>query len=188
MSNKATANRNRIVDIADQLFYSKGFNQSSFTDIAEAADIPRGNFYYYFKTKDEILESVIDKRLSYIKSKLAGYEAQYDSPQERILKFIEMFRDDAETLNLHGCPMGTLNMELSKTQHELRGMAKQMFDVYRNWLTEQFRALNTKSKPEELAMHLLVQTQGLAVMAQTYNDPELIKRETRELKRWVFSL
>ncbi|MDH5192012.1 MAG: TetR/AcrR family transcriptional regulator, partial [Gammaproteobacteria bacterium] len=55
MGAKGEANRQHIVDVADNLFYQKGYNQTSFTDIAEASEIPRGNFYYYFKTKDEIL-------------------------------------------------------------------------------------------------------------------------------------
>ena len=45
---------------ADRLFYRQGYEHTSFADIADAVRISRGNFYYHFKTKDEILDAVID--------------------------------------------------------------------------------------------------------------------------------
>ena len=56
--------RDQIVDAADQLFYQQGFEHTSFADIANAVNISRGNFYYHFKTKDDILDAVIDLRLA----------------------------------------------------------------------------------------------------------------------------
>ncbi|HSX63230.1 MAG TPA: helix-turn-helix domain-containing protein, partial [Pseudoxanthomonas sp.] len=55
MSSKAT--RDHIVEAADQLFYQQGYERTSFSDIAEAVQISRGNFYYHFKSKDEILDA-----------------------------------------------------------------------------------------------------------------------------------
>ena len=59
-----SSTRGQIVEAADELFYSHGFGQTSFADIAAAVQISRGNFYYHFRTKDEILDAVIDKRLA----------------------------------------------------------------------------------------------------------------------------
>ncbi|HEY7886322.1 MAG TPA: helix-turn-helix domain-containing protein, partial [Cellvibrionaceae bacterium] len=53
----------KIVAAADRLFYERGFDATSFADIAEAVQISRGNFYYHFKTKDDILDAVIARRL-----------------------------------------------------------------------------------------------------------------------------
>ena len=54
MSHRST--RETIVEAADDLFYRQGFEHTSFSDIAERVQISRGNFYYHFKSKDEILE------------------------------------------------------------------------------------------------------------------------------------
>ena len=70
VDSRGAENRQRIVDAARDLFYEKGYIATSFTDIARAADIPRGNFYYYFKTKDEILIDVIKSRLETLQKKL----------------------------------------------------------------------------------------------------------------------
>ena len=62
MGSKGESNRQRIIDAADALFYQRGYNQTSFQDISDETGIPRGNFYYYFKTKDEILSAVVATR------------------------------------------------------------------------------------------------------------------------------
>lgn len=56
--------REQIVEAADRLFYEHGYARTSFADIAGAVQISRGNFYYHFKTKDEILDAVIALRLA----------------------------------------------------------------------------------------------------------------------------
>ena len=54
--------RDRIVEAADALFYQRGFERTSFADIADSVRLSRGNFYYHFKTKDDILDAVIALR------------------------------------------------------------------------------------------------------------------------------
>ena len=58
-----TTTRANIIDAADQLFYRQGYEHTSFADIADVVQISRGNFYYHFKSKDEILDAVINLRL-----------------------------------------------------------------------------------------------------------------------------
>jgi TetR/AcrR family transcriptional regulator, transcriptional repressor for nem operon len=45
---------------ARQLFYEQGVEKTSLADIADGSGVPIGNVYYYFKTKDELVEAVID--------------------------------------------------------------------------------------------------------------------------------
>lgn len=60
----AKATRDHIVEAADGLFYRRGYEHTSFSDIADAVGISHGNFYHHFKSKDEILDAVIRKRLT----------------------------------------------------------------------------------------------------------------------------
>ena len=46
-----------------KLAYRNGFRETSLADIAEAAHVPVGNVYYYFKTKEELGEAVVERRL-----------------------------------------------------------------------------------------------------------------------------
>src|SRR5215467_6057636 len=62
MSKAQADERTRLVETAMKLAHKRGFRETSLADIAEAADVPAGNVYYYFKTKDEPGEAVIERR------------------------------------------------------------------------------------------------------------------------------
>jgi len=55
--------RTRLIETATKLAYGRGFRETSLADIAEAARVPVGNVYYYFKTKEELAEAVVERRL-----------------------------------------------------------------------------------------------------------------------------
>ena len=62
MQKTKTDKRSRLIQTAVKLAYLHGFRTTSLADIAEAANVPVGNVYYYFKTKDEIGEAIVDWR------------------------------------------------------------------------------------------------------------------------------
>ena len=64
MPNQST--RESIVEAADRLFYQRGYDHTSFADIADDVEISRGNFYHHFKTKDDILAAVISRRPTHL--------------------------------------------------------------------------------------------------------------------------
>lgn len=68
--------RDSIVQAADTLFYERGFEHTSFADIADAVKISRGNFYYHFKTKDEILTAVVAARMERTRAMLTQWETE----------------------------------------------------------------------------------------------------------------
>ena len=51
--------RTRLIETAMNLAYRNGFRETSLADIAQAAHVPVGNVYYYFKTKEELGEAVV---------------------------------------------------------------------------------------------------------------------------------
>jgi len=63
MPRTKTDKRSRRIQTAVKLAYRHGFRTTSLADIAEAANVPVGNVYYYFKTKDEIGEAIVEQRL-----------------------------------------------------------------------------------------------------------------------------
>ena len=88
MSDKTT--RDQIVEAADQLFYRQGYEHTSFSDIADAVQISRGNFYHHFKSKDEILDAVINVRLANTQKMLEQWEIEGKQPADRIRSFIHI--------------------------------------------------------------------------------------------------
>ena len=184
MNTKAQIVRNKIIDTADDLFYQQGFNHTSFSDIAKEVGISRGNFYYHFKTKDDILAAVLEKRRS-------GQEWTSDisSAQERLNKYVNMMVGLQDELIQYGCPVGSVCSELIKLKNIHYLDATEMISLFRNWMVEQFVLLGyNKEKSDHLAMHLLTCTQGIGLMSQAFGDMNYIKRETDELKQWITNL
>ena len=188
MATKSERTRQRIVDAANQLFYRKGYNRTSFSDVVEAAEVPRGNIYYYFKSKDEILRAVIKTRLETIGSMLADWDRSIPEPLDRLQRFVRIMYDSTPALLRSGCPMGSLNIELRKDQPELQSEAKQLFDVFQRWLANQFADLGYPEEARDLSLQLMARGQGLIVIAQVYQDPGFLERGTQELNRWLDEL
>jgi len=183
MNNPST--REQIVDAADQLFYQRGFANTSFADIAETVRISRGNFYYHFKTKDDILAAVIDFRLEKTRHMLDEWERQGATPQERIRCFIHILVMNQARILLHGCPVGTLTSELAKLDHVALDDASRVFTLFRDWLAVQFVALGRKKEADKLAMHLLARSQGVATLASAFRDEVFIKQEVKLMCDWL---
>ena len=185
MVNKLT--RDRIIDKADQLFYEQGFEHTSFAQIAEALGISRGNFYYHFKTKDEILDAVISYRLGRTSSMLESWEIEGATPVDRIRSFINILVMNRDKIKRYGCPVGTLCTELAKLEHPARSHANELFALFRVWLRRQFEQLGRSDDADELAMHLLAFSQGVATLSSAFQDEKFIHTEVRRLDDWLSS-
>ncbi|OBS09894.1 TetR/AcrR family transcriptional regulator [Acidihalobacter prosperus] len=184
MGSKGDHNRQRIVEAADQLFYQRGYNQTSFSDIAQAAELSRGNFYYYFKSKDEILSAVIARRRDQLRARLEAWTQASPDPHERLRRFVGMMQDNRGELLRYGCPVGSLTQELSKTQRRLQAEAVALFEVLREWIETQMGLLGV-SDPAGMAMHLLAVSQGVTLLGSVYADPDFLEREVARLEAWV---
>ena len=53
-----TGLKEEIKDAAWELFYEKGYEETTVNDIIKKANTSKGGFYYYFKAKDELLNSL----------------------------------------------------------------------------------------------------------------------------------
>lgn len=176
--------RAEIVEKADALFYQQGFDATSFRDIADAVGISRGNFYYHFKSKDQILDAVIDRRLEVTQAMLDDWQAAGDSPRARIRCFINILVANRAKIMLHGCPVGTLSAELAKLDHAAQGRAAEIFALFRDWLAGQFQSLGADD-PQALALHLLARSQGIATLMTAFHDESFMRREVDALAAWV---
>ncbi|WP_417821701.1 TetR/AcrR family transcriptional regulator [Terasakiella sp.] len=183
MAKKKT--KERIIEAADDLFYRNGFEHTSFHDIAAAVGLSRGNFYYHFKTKDDILDAVIDLRMVRTKSLLNQWQDEGQTPMERIGCFAHILIVNMAKIKLYGCPLGTLSNELAKLEHSHQSRAKQLFILFQDWLSQQFRALDCGEKSEEFALHILGRSQGAATLATVFQDEALIRKEVDMMLHWA---
>lgn len=183
-----TATRNRIVEAADRLFYERGYENTAFSDIAEKVQISRGNVTFHYKTKDEILEAVIELRLARTAAMLQQWESEDAREAERIKSFINILIANRTKIMLHGCPVGTLCAELAKLEHHALSHANKLFTLFKGWLARQFASLGLESQADALAMHLLARSQGVATLASAFRDEAFIREEVCLLHAWLDSV
>lgn len=177
-----------IVEATDDLLYHKSYNLMSFSDIAEASDIPRGNLNYYFKTKDEVLLAVIEHRIIRMKQMLSDWDVSINTPLERLFRFAQIPLNEKYNVIQYGCPIGTLNQELGKVQPELKAISKRQFDVFKLWLIKQFSDFAPEQDAKKLAIHMLVRTQGLSAVAYIEENKQIIQTEVKAIEQWLNSL
>lgn len=177
--------REHIIEAADRLFYQQGYEHTSFAHIADEVQISRGNFYFHFKSKDEILDAVINRRLADTRKMLERWEVEGKTPTDRIKSFIHILIMNRADIKRYGCPVGTLSTELAKLDHDAREDANELFTLFRFWLRRQFELLGRKADADALAMQLLARSQGVATLASAFQDEQFIRKEVDEMHVWL---
>jgi AcrR family transcriptional regulator len=180
-------NRTRLLHAAEKTTYRHGFGSTAIADIAKEARVPLGNVYYYFKTKDEIADAIVQLRVTRFKKLLQELD-QADSPAERLCGFVQIKIKNREGLARSGCPVGTLCSELQKHGGAVAKKSRVLFAEALAWMEAQFKALGKGADSRGLAVHLLSATQGVSVLAHTFHDPGMIEMEAAGLMQWIRSL
>ena len=178
--------RERLVVAACQLLHQQGVEKTSLADIAHAADVPVGNVYYYFKTKDELVGAVVDAYTLELRTRFAAL-ARHRTPKARLKALVRELTDGRELAAQYGCPMGTLCSELDKRHDDLERAAAELLTLCVDWAEQQFRSMG-RSDARDLAVALIAAYQGISLLTNTLRDPELMAREGRRLDRWIDSL
>jgi TetR/AcrR family transcriptional repressor of nem operon len=178
--------RDRLVVAARQLLHQQGVERTTLADIAQAADVPVGNIYYYFKTKDELVAAVVAMYTSDLRARLASFD-RHRTPKARLKALVRNMADERELAAQYGCPMGTLCSELDKRDDDLEHAAAELLTLSVDWAEQQFRLMG-RSDARDLAVALVAANQGISLLTNTLRDPELMARESRRLDRWIDSL
>ena len=179
--------RERLIAAAVQLLHRHGIERTTLADIAKAADVPVGNVYYYFKTKDEVIGAVIDAHVQQIKTTLAAIEARHRSPKDRLKAFVREFTAQSELVARFGCPLGSLCSELDKRVTVPSLPAAELMRLPIEWAEDQFRSLG-RPDARDCAVDLLAAYEGSALLANTMRDPKVLSGAARRIDRWIDTL
>jgi AcrR family transcriptional regulator len=184
---QAPDKRRRLVNAATKLFYEQGFNRTTLAHIASEAEVPLGNVYYYFKSKEALGEALVEQRLTYDRAVRARWDERPD-PKDRLAAFFQMTIDNRRDLARSGCPIGSLCSELHKQSGPLPEQASRLFAEWLAWLEQQFRALGHGSDSPGHAVHVLSVLQGATVLTHSFGTPSYIEAEARRLTEWIGGL
>jgi len=117
-----TNTREEIIRKGAELIHAQGFKATGLQQILQTAGIPKGSFYFYFKSKEDFGLEIIDYFNAIISGIFTRYLSDKKTPPlkrlEKLLDFYEAaFQKSGYTL---GCPIGNLSLELADTNERLR--------------------------------------------------------------------
>ena len=109
--------RNEIIETAGKLFEKKGYEQTQVQDIVNEIGVAKGLFYYYFKSKDEVMEELADRYADAIIDAVNKLIDKDISTFDKINCIFQIFIDSAE--KKFGIFMGILNVKNGKTHERI---------------------------------------------------------------------
>ncbi|MEU9085572.1 TetR/AcrR family transcriptional regulator [Streptomyces sp. NPDC048357] len=183
---RASGKRERLASAAAQVLHAQGIAQTTLADIAQAAEVPVGNVYYYFKTKDQLVEAAIDAHAQTLRGLIAALD-ELPTPQGRLKALLNGWVEQRELTAQYGCPTGTLASELDKRADGLDRSIAAVMQTLLDWAERQFREMG-RTDARELAVALIAAYQGISLLTNTFRDPDLMTTEARRLERWIDSL
>jgi TetR/AcrR family transcriptional repressor of nem operon len=123
--------RDRIIETGAEIIHRKGFNHTGIQEILNAASVPKGSFYNYFKSKEDFGLQIIDYFSAHF-SRIAKKTLQDTtvSPLNRLYGFLTAFMEHFESQNYAGgCPIGNLAQEMGDLSPAFRQKLKEAIDM-----------------------------------------------------------
>ena len=172
---RGRASRERIVERAADLFAERGIAGTSVDEVLAAAKAGKGQFYHYFRNRDELAAAAVGYRCAQVVDGLTealGDVSSLAGLEQALAGFIAGF----EQAGLPGCPIGTLATEVAGRNEAARLQAAAGFDAWERLLADalermrQRGELRADAQPAVLATGLLASIEGGMVLSQTRKD------------------
>ena len=188
------ATRQKIVMTALELFYVKGYNSTSISDILSRSQVHSGSLYHFFPGKQDLLVAVLEFYRDGIRENLLDIAwVGVDDPLEKIFALLNGYRTGLLMSDYaHGCPIGNLALELSEPDPRIRDLLQVNFT---NWigavedcLDEAADRLPPKTDRHALAEFILTTMEGAIMQARTARDIAVFDRNIGVLREHILML
>ncbi|MGD1938812.1 MAG: TetR family transcriptional regulator C-terminal domain-containing protein [Cyanophyceae cyanobacterium] len=119
---KKEATRTRLLTTGEQIFLEKGYNHTGIQEVLKSAGVPKGSFYYYFKSKEEFGLSVIEASNAAYSAKLDGFfQDESRTPLARLRNYFKSGIRAFEDNNFRcGCLVGNMSQEMASQNETFR--------------------------------------------------------------------
>jgi TetR/AcrR family transcriptional regulator, transcriptional repressor for nem operon len=176
ITRRGRASRERIVERAAELFAERGIAATSVDEVLAAAGAGKGQFYHYFRSRDELAAAAVGHRCTQVVAGLARALGGVSS-LAGLEQALAGFAGSYEQMGLPGCPIGTLATEVAGRNEAARLRAAAGFDAWEGLLAgvlarmQERGELRPDAQPAVLATGLLASIEGGMVLSQARKDP-----------------
>ena len=185
--------KEHIIEAASRLMHLRGFNHTSIDEVLKESGVGKGNFYYYFKSKEELGYAIIESNLKrfsdHVMRKAFG---NHKDALDQVDDFLDIILEVQRQRNCAGgCPLGNMAMELSDI-HE--GFRRKFQGVFEDWGVQLAtvlhkgkadRRLSDNADPEVLSQFLVASVEGGILLTKVKKDIRVLENCFKELKRHI---
>lgn len=174
MASTTTDTAQRILDIAERLVQTRGFNGFSYADIAEAMNVTKASLHYHFRGKAELGEALIDRYAERFGAALAEIDAGEDDARGKLDAYARIYRDVLSEQRM--CLCGMLAADYETLPGPMREAVLRFFDQNETWLAgvlEGGRAdgsLAVSGDPRDAAQAIVSGLEGALLVMRPYGD------------------
>jgi len=168
--------RDRIVTAAADLFHRHGFQATSLAKIQERADVRGGSLYYFFRSKEELLQAVLERYCDLLDATIIDPAfVGSEDPIERVFLILDRYRATLLATDFAlGCPIGNLAIEMVDSGAEVRERLKGDFELWAQRIEGCLEAASDRL-PEEvdrtrLAGFVLAVMEGAILLARGHGE------------------
>ena len=175
----------RILDVAERLVQTRGFNNFSYADIAKKLGITTASLHYHFRTKAELGQAVVTRYRERFSEALVRIDQDVRDPLAKLEAYSDLYASVLAGERM--CMCGILAAEYQTLPRPMRRSVIAFFDENRDWLAgvlEQGRSENTLTytgSPEDVAQGILATLEGAMLISRPYADLDRFNATARQL-------
>jgi len=186
--------REAVVQAATRLMHVRGYRNTSLDDVLRESGVGKGNFYYHFRSKEDLGYAILDKIIAmFLERTLEPCFSGTDTPP---LIQIQCFLDrvleaQRQRKCVGGCAMGNLASELSDVHEGFRARLASVFTAWRVRLTVALREAQERGEvvaacePESIGHFLVAGLEGAILLSKVSKDITVMEQCVIELKRYL---
>jgi TetR/AcrR family transcriptional repressor of nem operon len=169
-----TAAATAILDVAERLAQTRGYNGFSYADIAAELGVTKASLHYHFPSKAELGRSLIERYHGLFGTALDAIDRRTNSPQEKLKQYVGLY--DSVLSNERMCLCGMLAAEYATLPAPMQAGLTRFFDANEHWLTAVLEdglrsgTFSFKEAAKERARVLLGALEGAMLVARSYGN------------------
>jgi TetR/AcrR family transcriptional repressor of nem operon len=164
----------RILDVAERLVQTRGFNGFSYADIAEALDVTKASLHYHFPSKADLGKRLIERYEEGFLATLKSIDATGAGARDKLKRYIRIYADVLRDNRM--CLCGMLASDYATLPKPMKEEVKHFFDENEQWLAAVLDAgrkagkLEFKGSALELARAMVGSLEGAMMLARSYGE------------------
>ena len=172
----SAATAGRILDIAERLVQTRGYNGFSYADISSELKIRNASVHYHFPSKTDLGRRLVARYRETFMAALLGLEKESGDARRRLRAYVGLWTRvlrDRDRM----CLCGMMAADLATLPRSVRLEIRRFFDENEAWLVRVIRggqkagALRLSGAPDVEARLLTMGLEGAMLVARSYGDP-----------------